>query len=122
MDKLHMLAEALKLQCTARDLLRDNDAASMDSDPRAIQWTQDRKEFAAQIPECQLDALTQLHSLSQAATALWECRESPEAIHSLGAELILGISSQITYLERTLGRTCDELGLFHGYSPLTGVH
>lgn len=120
-----MLSEALRLQSNARRLNgeRENGIANPDDfETRLAQWVHDRKEFAALIPENSLDAVSQLHSIYQAATALLTCRDSAPSVDSLAAELIIGISSQIAYHEQIVGRTCDELALFHDYAPATGVH
>lgn len=122
---MQMLAEALRLQSDARRLTGERDRGIADQyafEARLTQWTQERIEFAALTPESPLDALTQLHSISQAATALLSSRDCPASIDGLAAELIVGLSSLIKYHEQIIGRTCDELALFHEYSPPTGLN
>jgi hypothetical protein len=115
-----LLSEALRLQTTARQLVAERETGITDKEAheeKTVAWVLARHRFASMEPESDIDALAVLHSLRQAANALTECREQPDAIIALASELLSGMAGVIGHIERTIGTTRDELALFEDYGP-----
>lgn len=114
-----LLTEALRLQKEARSLLLQQRAgAGLPAiQDQAERWLADRMRLAECRPASGVDTLAVLHGIKQAAAAVNVCREEPDEVAGLAAEITAGLNSAIAFIETAVGVSRDECGLFDAYTP-----
>jgi hypothetical protein len=108
--------KALRIQATARDILKDRELGLGD-DEALISLSEGTLSLLGQPIADGMDAVACGHTLRQVAFAIITAAEEPRAVIDLAVGLLRGLDSQLRFHQSLWDVNPEGLGLFEDYKP-----